>query len=53
MKCFPMSFYSFAFGIIDLHKHLVQRNEFTLSKQILRYGTSIGANYREINRAES
>ncbi len=38
----------FAIRIINLYKHLtVQKKEYVLSKQILRSGTSIGANIEE------
>ena len=38
----------FAVRIINLYKYLVkEKNEFVLSKQILRSGTSIGANANE------
>lgn len=37
-----------ALRIIKLHKYLVnEKNEYIMSKQILRSGTSIGANIRE------
>ncbi len=40
--------YNFALRIIKLYKHLVEeKKEYTLSKQILRCGTSIGANSEE------
>ncbi|MFA6533697.1 MAG: four helix bundle protein [Patescibacteria group bacterium] len=40
--------YSFALRIINLYKFLVtKKKEFVLSKQILRCGTSIGANVEE------
>lgn len=40
--------YNFALRIIKLYKHLSQeKKEYTLSKQILRSGTSIGANSEE------
>lgn len=46
--------YGFALRIIKLNKFLnANKAEFTLSKQILRAGTSIGANIVEGNRAES
>ena len=39
---------SFALRIIKLYRYLCsERNEFVLSKQVLRSGTSIGANIRE------
>ena len=38
----------FAIRIVNLYKHLVQnRSEYVMSKQLLRSGTSIGANVRE------
>lgn len=45
--------FSFAIEIIDLYKKLSERKEFVLSKQLLRSGTSIGANVREAEHAES
>ncbi|ARS36925.1 four helix bundle protein [Pontibacter actiniarum] len=40
--------YSFALRIIKLYKHLTQeQREFILAKQVLRSGTSIGANVEE------
>ena len=40
--------YRFALRIIKLYQHLVQeKQEYVLSKQILRSGTSIGANVEE------
>ena len=46
--------YAFALRIVNLDKHLkMQRREYTLSKQVLRSGTSIGANIAEGNRAQS
>ncbi len=40
--------YSFAIRIVKLYKHLSQeKKEFVLSKQVLRSGTSIGANVEE------
>ena len=45
---------SFAIHIIKLYKYLVsEKKEYTLSKQVLRSGTSIGANVRESLRAQS
>lgn len=45
---------SFAINIIKLYKYLVsEKQEYTLSKQVLRSGTSIGANVRESLRAQS
>ncbi|MFA5936838.1 MAG: four helix bundle protein [Candidatus Paceibacterota bacterium] len=40
--------YAFAIKIINLYKYLVEtKKEFILSKQLLRSGTSIGANIEE------
>lgn len=39
--------FDFALDIIDLYKHLVGSKEFVLSKQLLKSGTSIGANVKE------
>ncbi|WP_435134412.1 four helix bundle protein [Formosa sp. A9] len=46
--------YQFAVRIVKLYKFLVdEKREFVLSKQLLRSGTSIGANVREAEHAES
>ena len=46
--------YQFALRAIRLYKHLSgEQREYVLSKQILRSGTSIGANICEGNRAQS
>lgn len=46
--------YSFALRIIRLYKELsVAQREYVLSRQILRCGTSIGANVAEANQAQS
>ncbi|MBX2933535.1 MAG: four helix bundle protein [Ferruginibacter sp.] len=46
--------YSFALDIIGLYKTLVEnKKEFVLSKQMLRSGTSIGANIHEAVASES
>lgn len=45
--------YAFALRIVKLHRFLSQKNEFTLGKQVLRSGTSIGANVVEAIQAES
>ena len=39
--------YAFAIKIVELNKKLIQQNEYVLSKQILKSGTSIGANVEE------
>ncbi len=45
---------SFSIDIINYYKWLVkEKNEFVMSKQILRSGTSIGANIHEANFAVS
>ena len=47
---------SFAIRIINLYKYLTtnaSQNEYVLSKQILRSGTSIGANVKEALRGHS
>ena len=43
----------FAIEIVGLYKILAERKEFVLSKQVLRSGTSIGANVRESEHAQS
>ena len=44
----------FALRIIKLYKYLVaEKREYILSKQILRCGTSIGANVKEAIRGQS
>ncbi|MDI1316164.1 four helix bundle protein [Flavobacterium sp.] len=45
--------FTFAIEIVTLYKILVERKEFVLSKQLLRSGTSIGANVREAEHAQS
>ena len=47
-----MSF-DFSLQIINLYKILIDRKEFVLSKQLLRCGTSIGANVEEATAAQS
>lgn len=44
---------SFALRIIRLHRYLCsEKNEYILSKQLLRSGTSIGANVKEASETE-
>ncbi len=43
----------FALRIIKLHSYLKEKGEYVMSKQILRAGTSIGANIAESIYAES
>src|SRR5437868_9624112 len=46
--------YQFALRIIKLYQFMAEeRKEFVLSKQILRSGTSIGANIEESGHAQS
>jgi four helix bundle protein len=46
--------YGFALRSIKVYKHLVaETKEYILSKQLLRAGTSIGANVAEVNQAQS
>ena len=46
--------FQFAIQIVDLYKHLYdEKHEYVLSKQILRAGTSIGANVAEAQQAQS
>lgn len=45
--------YSFALRIIKAYKYLNDKNIYVLSKQLLRSGTSIGANCREATYAQS
>lgn len=46
--------FDFAVRIVNLYKHLnKEKKEFTLSKQLLRSGTSIGANVSEAQRGQS
>lgn len=39
--------FEFALQIIELYKELREQKEFVLSKQLLRSGTSVGANINE------
>jgi len=46
--------FEFALMVVSLYKSITgDRKEFVLSKQLLRSGTSIGANIREAQNAES
>ena len=46
--------YSFALRTVKLYQYLIkEKNEYVLSKQILRSGTSIGANVEEANQGQS
>jgi four helix bundle protein len=46
--------FSFAIAIVKTNKNLVEeKREYVMSKQLLRSGTSVGANIREAKNAES
>lgn len=45
--------FQFALDIIQLYKMLNQKNEFIISKQLLRCVTSIGANVEEAGAAQT
>jgi four helix bundle protein len=45
--------FNFALDIINLYRQCMDSNEYVLSKQILRSGTSIGANVEEAQAAQS
>jgi four helix bundle protein len=46
--------FQFALRTIKLYKHLIEKKkEYVISKQLLRSGTSIGANIREAQNAQS
>lgn len=45
--------FDFALKIIALYKEMSEQKEFVLSKQLLRSGTSIGANVEEASAAVS
>lgn len=45
--------FDFALKIIQLEKTLIEKREYVIGKQILKSGTSIGANVRESEYAES
>ena len=45
--------YRFALDIIVLYKKMLEQNEFILSKQIVRSGTSIGSNVEEATAGQS
>jgi len=55
MKENPLKYKSedFADRIVKLYKYLQENKEFVMSKQILKSGTSIGANVAEANYASS
>jgi len=45
--------FEFALLVIEAYRYLIERKEFVLSKQLLRSGTSIGANVHEAQAAQS
>ena len=45
--------FDFAVRIVNLYKFLREKDEFVMSKQLLRCGTSIGANVSEAQRAQT
>jgi len=45
--------YKFALDIINIYKQMINQNEFILSRQLVRSGTSIGANAEEATAAQS
>ena len=40
--------FDFALEVVDLYKYLIGNKEYVISKQVLRSGTSIGANARPV-----
>jgi four helix bundle protein len=45
--------YEFALDVIELYKFLLKQNEYVISKQLLKSGTSIGANVEEALAGQS
>lgn len=45
--------FAFALGIIALYKKLIAEKEYIISKQLLKSGTSIGANVEEALAGQS
>ena len=45
--------FDFALQIIELYRKLLKQNEYVLSKQVMKSGTSIGANIEEANAAQT
>lgn len=45
--------FDFALQIIDLYREMVAQREYVLSRQMLRSGTSIGANVEEATAGQS
>ncbi len=51
-KIIDLSF-NFALDIVSLYKILLENREYVLSKQLLKSGTSVGANVEEANAGQS
>ena len=51
-KILDLSF-DFALEVIKLYQFLISNKEYVLSRQLLRAGTSIGANVEEANAGQS
>ena len=45
--------FAFAVRVVNFYKMLNEKKEFIMSKQLLRSGTSVGANVREAINAQS
>lgn len=45
--------FEFSLKVIELYKELVKNHEYVISKQLLKSGTSIGANVNEAQAAQS
>ena len=45
--------FDFSLQIIELYKQLIQKNEYVISKQLLRSATSFGANVEEANAGQT
>ncbi len=45
--------FEFSLIIIDVYKYLIENKEFVMSNQLLKSGTSIGANVNEAQAAQS
>lgn len=45
--------FKFALKVVEIYKYLLVQHEYVLSKQLLRSGTSIGANIQEAIQGQS
>ncbi|SRR6266705_1554544 len=45
--------FEFALAVIDLYQRLQEKHEYVISRQLLRSGTSIGANVEEATAGQS